>query len=227
MKSASTKPYNSRSKNIAMLLDGSYWENEAKDSAAYDNAITADANIANYQFEFMPLPAKCTGSVAVGEGREQPVTVDANSSYAFINANVESYHSAGVKQLALDFLQYCYTDISLREFTVKSSVTKNVNYTLETADKQQLSHYSTTVYNAYETGKVVIPISGEPLFINNQAILSLHPNNNFWHSKVGNSSFTSSFGAFKSLNKPTVRQYFEGMAKASDYSWLNAVPAGN
>ena len=228
MRSASKKPIDNRTKNVAMLLDGSYWENEAKDSSAYNNAINADADVANYEFEFMPLPTKCTGTVSSESEGRQPVTVDANSAYAFINANVATYYNEGIKQLALDFLQYCYTDTSLKEFTVKSSVTKNVNYSLDAGDKQLLSHYSNSVYKAYETGKVVIPISGEPLFINNQTVLSIHPNNEFWHSKVGNSTYTSSFGAFKvAINTPTVKEYFLGMAKSSNYSdWL-AIPANS
>ena len=214
-----------KSSKTAMMLEGSYWMNEVKDSGEYDRAVDNYPQIAtDLEVEFMPLPVQAKGSVTENNGRK-PTTVDALNSYAFINANVERMHGKGVKQLALDFLQFLYTDASLRDFTVKSTVTKNVNYALNSDDKALLPDFSKSVINIRENGAVVTATSSNLLAISNPTVFTLHPSGQFWNSTVG-VGYDDPYMAFKSGVTVSVKNYFNGMKKSDSWkTGLNSYKA--
>ena len=201
---------------VAMIMEGSYWENEARDSGEYDRVISDYPEAAEQEIRFMPLPVQIKGSVTEGNGRT-PTLTDANNSYAFINANVGKKHGAEVERLAKEFLQFCYTDKSLTNFTLKSGVTKNVEFRLSDEDFEQLSYFSKSMYSVYKNAKVVTPISGNLLSIKNHTVFTLHPAGKFW--ETNDKYFRSPCSAF--MNGKSARYYFEQLKK--DISWVNAL----
>ena len=218
----------SSSKKTAMMLEGSYWMNEVKDSGEYDRAVSNYPAIASeLEVEFMPLPVQSKGSVTEDNGKA-PTTVDALNAYAFINANVERMHGKGVKQLALDFLQFLYSDVSLRDFTVKSTVTKNVSYTLTEGDKAELPNFSKSVINIRENGKVVTATASNLLAMSNPTVFTLHPGGKFWNTTTG-VGYDDPYMAFKHGSNVSVKDYFDGMKKSDSWKtnlngyqdWLN------
>ena len=108
-----------------MKIDGSWWYREAgsalKDS--YINYIGAE----NRDFAVMPLPWKVTGTVTEGNGRKNTLN-DVTYAFAFINGKLANDPKKAA--LAKLFLQYCYTDESLQEFTMTTNAFKALSYEL-------------------------------------------------------------------------------------------------
>lgn len=123
------------SKRIAMMLEGTWWEEEAdptfKEMGDGNERYTR-------KFGFMPLPK------APGQPLSDQVLYNANHAYAFINSNCDKAHL----EVAKDFLKFIHSDEMLRLFTSYTGVSKDLDYTLTDAEKSKLSYYSQTVYEA-------------------------------------------------------------------------------
>ncbi len=191
--------------DVAMLLEGTYWENEATTAGVFK-----DETLKNVETAVMPLPIKATGTVTEGEGRE-PVLIDTLDSYAFINKNVYDTNTSkaeAVLQVAKEFLQFCYTDESLAKFTEKSGVTKNLTYGTA-PNLANATNFRNSVWNikAEADNKCVTPVSNHSKFINNPATFNMTITN-IWTSD----KYVSPYAAFVEGNK-SVKEVFEGMAK--------------
>ncbi len=190
---------------VAMLLEGTYWENEARDAGTFDS----DPALKDVETAFMPLPIKGTGTVAEGEGRA-PVIIDTLDSYAFINANTQAKHGEVVLDVAKEFLQFCYTDQSLAEFTEKSTVTKNLEYGTN-PNLSNATNFVNSVWEMKKISKSVAPISAHNKFMNNPSEFNMTITA-IW--KAGD--YQSPYAAFVD-GKISAKEHFLNMAK--DKAW--------
>lgn len=195
---------------VGMLLEGTYWENEARSSGTFE--IYKD--LKNVETRCMPLPIQGTGSVAEGRGRK-PVMIDTLNAYAFINANTQSKFGDGIVKLAKDFLKFCYTDESLAEFTEKSSVSKNLRYSLSDEQASALTNYGKSMWNLKNGGLVVTPISDNVIFIKNPTVFDM-TDTKIW--KIAETDYPAVAFTDSAIDAKT---YFLKMKK--DEAWLNSL----
>ena len=195
---------------VGMLLEGTYWENEARSSGTFE--IYKD--LKNVETRCMPLPIQGTGSVAEGRGRK-PVMMDTLNAYAFINANTQSKFGDGIVKLAKDFLKFCYTDESLAEFTEKSSVSKNLRYSLSDEQASALTNYGKSMWNLKNGGLVVTPISDNVIFIKNPTVFDM-TDTKIW--KIAETDYPAVAFTDSAIDAKT---YFLKMKK--DEAWLNSL----
>ena len=127
---------------IAMLIEGNYWYNEAKDDGLFkrmEDAFTED-QIARKDPRFMPLPHKYSGTVKEGEGTS-PIVCDIGSCFCLVNANVEDSRMPLIEK----FISFVYSDEELLNFTVDTNgVTRGVQYDYYTT-YDQLSTFPQSV----------------------------------------------------------------------------------
>lgn len=200
----------------AMMLEGTYWLNEATDYGVFN----LHPEYKEQDIRFMPLPVQGTGSVTEGNGKSATV-INIHTSFAFINGNTEKKYGPEVLQVAKEFLQFCYTDESLQEFTVKSSSTKDLNYTLSSENYNKLDSFAKSIWDikgADATGNhVVNTLSGHPIFVKNSTKFDMY-NPMIWETEIG---FRYPTQAFTPTSTTTARSYFEGMKKSQ--SWWNSL----
>ena len=165
-------------KPVGMIIDGTYWWNEAK--GAYERSVGQYGDRAKTRnFAWMPMPT------AIGEadrvsGAKKPVVRDLMHSYAFINAKVSTdpYRT----QLAKDFISFCYTDESLVNFTLDTGVPKGVKYTLSESDLAQLPYYQRSLMEVKSVSDVIYPYSDNPIFVNHQNVFAYNLGSKVWES---------------------------------------------
>ena len=197
---------------VAMLIEGTYWRNEATDAETFAQY----PRLEEVETRIMPLPVKGTGSVQSAEEGRKPVVIDTHSSYAFINANTETKHDKYVLQIAKEFLQFCYTDESLRKFTVDSSVTRGLDYDMG-SDYDKLSSYAKSVLNIKENGIAINPISDSELFMKNFTQFTMS-NTAIWKSSKATEG--NPCVVFAHTGKQTTAiEYFQGMAAIRNETW--------
>lgn len=196
-------------KPIAMIIEGSYWYNEARESLA-SSVIEYQADAEDRDFAFMPLPRQLTGQVQEGEGRRNAL-YDALSSFAFINGNIKGNEAK--TKMAKTFLQFCYTDQELLGFTKSTSIFKAVEYNVEESDITHLSKYAKSVYKLRKEADVIHPYSDHPIFINNQSDFSYHATGTSWASTVNGQAYNFPYQAFK--DNKNAKDYFQGLAVSS------------
>lgn len=128
---------------IAMMLEGGWWENEAKDTI---NTMTQYGDeYVNRRFGVMTYPRMDSGSY-----------VDANGNNEMVLVSVTPYSNVGIKKSAKQveaaelFLIYTTTEKCLRTYTRMTGSTRCYHYTLTDEDKAQMSNYKVSLWNYYE-----------------------------------------------------------------------------
>jgi len=167
----------------------------------------------------MPLPVIAEGRVTEGNGKPQQL-IDYMYSYAVINANIKN--DANLVKMTKMFLKYCYTDISLNEFTVKSGGARGLNYDLTEESYSKLSYFQKTVWDAREAaikgGGIIIPVSGDTVFTKNSDQFSIYTGGPIpmWTTVLtNNQSYYVPYLAFRS--NVSAKDYFLGLAKDNVY----------
>lgn len=162
----------------AMIIEGSYWYNEAEDASYIEDTANRYADFADKNdYQILPLPRVYHGTYKDVEGKQvgKSVYADQADSIAVINANIAS--DTELVKLAKAFIAYCYTDESLKEFTETTGVTRTLKYSV---DETKLSDWGKAVWNYTKASDVVLPYSRNQLYLNNRTEFSMHVANKFW-----------------------------------------------
>lgn len=146
-------------KQIAMIMDGSWWENEAEDSLN-ELALTYgdEAARGSRRFAYMPLPKFSD------EQQARYTLYDSMHSIAFVSAAVPEYK----KDICIKFLQYVNTEKALKQFTKDTSATKALKYDMTEEDLAQCTFMGRTVYEAQKKSDIVYPYSDNAFYIKNE-----------------------------------------------------------
>ena len=192
---------------VAMLVDGVWWENEADATFRREEQI-GEKPRKERKYGFMPLPAatneKATERVtALGQNKAGYTLLDTHSSLCFIGKGL----SEDVRKLAIDFIQFAYTDESLTEFTTITDTTKALKYTVSDADKAKMSVYGRSIMTMQEQAEVVYSFSRAQFFQNNEATLADF--DNAFMSTVDKSTVAIPIDSF--LGGKSAKEYFDGL----------------
>ncbi|MBO4573044.1 MAG: hypothetical protein J5762_04690 [Clostridia bacterium] len=156
---------------IGMLIESNYWENEADDMGYFKTMAKQygedRASRNARRFGFMPFP-KATQD-KVGEG---VTLVDYLMTGAFIRGNVgQETGKEYEKALALDFLQFLYTDESLVEFTLYTGCPKSLNYNVDSI-MDKVSPYTRSVFEMRARADIVYPYCDKDIYVDNASNLN-------------------------------------------------------
>ena len=196
---------------VAMMIEGSYWWNEASE-AMKRMENTYKVSSAERKFGWMPLPVQYSGSVTEGSGRKNTV-MDTLNSFAFINARYEE--DEVISGLAKLFLQYCYTDEQLVEFSITTGIPKGVAYDIPEDKLNEVDNYfQKSILKMKLESDVIYPYSANPIYINNQGNFMYMHTASPWSSVVDNMKFGNYYAAYK--KKITAKEYFIGSFVSKD-----------
>lgn len=196
---------------IAMIAEGDWWENEARDNGAFDTMVSKFGSSWAYgtrRFAFMPVPSMD------GFPNTGAVLSTSSTGCFFVNANCDATHLA----LAKDFLQFCHTDSALATFTVDTGVNKPFDYTLSEDQLSKLTYFSKSCYQLYrqKTTHLVYDLNVSKTRINNSAYFLSYWN---WTSNVGGQVYDNPFQAFANDTSLSIDSYFDGMYTYQKGNW--------
>ncbi len=196
-------------KPIAMLIDGSWWTNEAENSGAFSRSVADFGERAeNRRFAYMPVPCKASESEVVKGGT---IMKDALRSYAFINAKVKTDENK--LKLAKEFLKFCYTESALQEFTVETGVPKALNYTITNEQKAQMDYFAQNLWDYRSRMEVVYSLSGNRIYRSSERTFTT----DFWQANVSGKDYIAPYSALRA--GVSGLDYFRGMwTSASSWS---------
>lgn len=139
-------------KPVAILLDGSWWENEATNAfrETYGSNGTKYSN--EMEFKWMPYPKASEAQIG-----SENILVSPLDSYCFINANI----AEAKVDVAKKFLAFCHTDAQMAEFTELTGVIKPYDYDVDT---EKLTPYAKSLTEASANSRVVFPKSNNALY---------------------------------------------------------------
>lgn len=147
--------WTAENRRIAMIVEGNYWENEARDMGIFDSVPQGKST----SYGYMPVPKVDESRI----GTKSTITEE-QGNIAFIRGNV----AENKKQLLLDFLAYCYSEAKLIEFTQLSGMTRGLQYNLENISGVGITDMAKSLINAKKNADMVYMVSGNPLYVNHQ-----------------------------------------------------------
>lgn len=196
----------------AMLIEGSWWYNEASD--AFKRSINKYKDEAkNRRFAMMELPRQATGQVTEGNGTKNTL-YSALEAYGFINAKIEGDQEA--VKAAKTFLKYAYTQESLEQFTVDTGVFRGVDYSVSNEKLVGLDNYKKSIIALREKSDVVAPIGYSAMFVDNQVGFLPEFGSEVYKSIIGGATKNDPFAALKN-SETTAKGYFSGSIKDASY----------
>ena len=150
-------------KPVAFLIDGTWWEREAK--SAFDSLVkrTKDQSDAygKRKFGVMPLPTQHDD----GKGKES-VFSGVTGSQIFINKNTSQAKEA------IDFFRYLHSDEALSLMTSRSNTLRPFDYKIANNDKENMTYFSAQISDLLHSGqaaaKTIPDMVVDPCFQNTE-----------------------------------------------------------
>lgn len=205
---------------IAFLLEGVWWENEAKD---YFDELAgrkgADYAYGTRKFGVMPIP-KFSGSEDDPFEGAIPKQVNYESSTLnFGTAKVTNYASgvfinkkSSRKELAKEFLKFAYSDEMNVDFNVVSGLPKPFDYVIPEDKLSEITYYQRQVYELLHNSsinKVSAVTRGKYILTQKDLITGLTS----FTSGTGTNKKTNVFSAFKDNASLTLERYWNGISE--------------
>ena len=193
---------------IAMMIEGTWWENEADVSGTFDNNVEEFGEQAakeNRNFGLFPMPKVSEDDIG------KPTTILGGISSAFINANIDP---AKIK-LAKTFLQYAVTDESLANFTLETGLPASYRYDMTPEQEAQLSGFAKQYWAMFHESDVLYGYMPSELKLNSAFTATKFKIDNFQSVKTDGVNY-SLFVTEAKYNNTSLRDYFEGL-----YRWAS------
>ncbi|MDR3318086.1 MAG: hypothetical protein LBS99_01465 [Clostridiales bacterium] len=190
-------------KPIAMLLDGTFWENEAKDAFKLSEEAFGD-RAKNRRFGWMPMPAAYDDAELAQKGYGTQVLNDYVNAFCGINANI----NAAKIELAKLFVKFCYTDAGLNIFTKSTGMRKGLEYELTADTLAATTDFGRQLSQLRDEGTVISMHSTSELLLNFETDFTAYES--VWGSNYAGQQYQYPVNAFKANAKDPIT-YFQGM----------------
>lgn len=195
---------------IGMIVEGSWWEEEAKSNIAQvADFYGEEYSRNNRRFAFMPLPKATKDKIG-----EKPVVTDTLNSLGFIKSSIASNKIP----VAKSFLQFVNSDRSLVEFTTTTNTVKAFDYTLDQASYDSLNCYGKSVYDTKLESDVLYPYSKEGMYVDNVSFFNVYES---FKSLTGGTLETRPILYFRNGKNNTASSYFNGMGAYRESVWAS------
>ena len=203
---------------IAMLIEGSYWYNEAESEGVLQRARKL-GELKN--MKVMALPHQYAGTVQPKADGETPVSqvLTTGGTYGFIAADIASERIEAAKL----FLQFCYSDEELVKAELSNNgIGRGLNY--DTSSIQgQLSSYAKSVNlmkaQAVANGTICDLTSQHPIALRASGYFSRVQNGGYWSVVVNGAEYHTPCSAFRN-GKAAAKDYFLALG-ISQNTWNN------
>lgn len=197
-------------KPIAMLVEGAWWEHEAKATfAEMEGEFGDEYGYGGRNFKFMPLP-KFIGSSDIEDQPNAKRTVYDNFGDTIVCMNAASEHKEGAKL----FLRFAHTEESLKAFTLDNGLIRPYNYSFTNSELSDLTPFTRSIWEIYKSNDVEFTniASQNERVLDNQTYV----NGLLLTGELGEDVYSDPLKDFYSNSTWTVAQYLQ--AKANKYS---------
>ncbi|MBQ8658761.1 MAG: hypothetical protein IJ506_06465 [Clostridia bacterium] len=129
---------------VAMLMEGSYWYNEAKKSGVLNSYVTISGDREERGVAWMSLPT-AVYSKDVKEGEISPIFTGPGAQVV-INANIKG--NTEYEKACAAFVSFLYSDEELAAFTVETGCTRNLKYSLTDEEIGKMPKFYQSLWNS-------------------------------------------------------------------------------
>lgn len=202
---------NSIKRDVAMLVDGTWFMNEAAGTLTALAKRDPEAGANERRFGLMPLPHPD------GWESKKYTYLDTNFASCFVTSQTADWKM----DLIGEFLKFLHSDAELRKFTESTSTLRGFDYVSDwDTSSANLTPYAQQLISLrkYIGDEVVYPISSNQLYANNITVLCTELTD-FFSATIGNNTYNNPFTAMSGGSKISARSYFNGMKNYHNASW--------
>ena len=190
--------------DVGMIVEGSWWENEASAVIASE-AKKSGAR----EFAIMPIPFSTAAKVEASNHRHTYLSL--SQSFGIVSSSCSN------QKLAKEFMKFVHSDKMLSKFTADTSITRPLNYEVTAEDQSKLSTYAKSLIYLKQNSDIVYPYSSLPIQVNNPSYFKHH--RFMWKSTVDDVPYSHPWDYFRSSGTTTVKKYFDGQYDYFQSSW--------
>ena len=197
-------------KPIGMIVEGSWWENEAR----YTLATYQDQYKKRTNYAIMPIPFE--NETKAAEKNYKHTYLSLSHSFGLVSSSTQN------RKLALEFMKFLHTDKMLSKFTRDTSITRPLNYEITAEDQANLSTYAKSLIDLKKNSNVFYPYSSNQLQVDNNLVFNAF--NWTWNTMVDGIKYRHPwmyFSAKDLAHTATPEAYFKGQ-----YSYFESVWEG-
>ena len=197
---------NKSAPSVAMIMEGSWWENEAATILANEKKRTGD----DYDYAIMPIPFESAEKAEACGYRH--TYLSKSQSFGVVSANTKNV------KLAKEFMRFVHCNKMLSKFTADTSITRPLNYEVTEEDQAKLSTYAKSLIYLKGHSNVVYPYSSLPKEVNNPSYFKAYYF--AWKATVDGSPYMHPWDYFR--NNPTnstSKKYFDGIYDCYSSAW--------
>ena len=208
-------------KRIGMLMEGSYWYNEAVNAEIFSDYEAVNAGKTK-KLGWMSLPTSLNTPVTEGKGKDITL-LDTGNSFTYINANTAK--NEGLTRACKEFLQFLYTDAELKAFTATTGVAKAaIEYDVTDASiMSKLSEFQQSVITLKSESKVVYANASNPTYKAGRSNFTFTIQAPIWNPIISNVTYISYLDAYRAGYK--TQDVFEA-TRISAETWANTYYKG-
>ena len=197
---------NGSGKTVGMIVEGSWWENEASNT------------IKNYQetygersdYAIMPIPF-ASEEKAEACGRKHTY-LSLSQSFGVVSESCQNV------KLAKEFMKFLHSDKMLSKFTADTSITRPLNYEILEEDQAHLSTYAKSLIDLKKNSDIFYPYTSNQFMMDNMNSFTAF--NFTWNSVVDESVYRHPCMYFIVPEKnPTAIKYFNGQYDYFKQQW--------
>lgn len=187
---------------IAMIVEGSWWENEAKEAL---NDL-ANGGYERHNYAVMPMPHATEDKIG-----QTPTWLAMSNSFGFVASNCDNM------DLAKEFMKFLHTDENLRAFTQEVNMTRALQYELSEEQVAGLTTYCQSILNLKKNGNVIYPVSLVDEVNNNNIMFGAFTW--AWQTNINGYEHKNPWLYFKDEKDTSAEKYFNGQYQNFSTKW--------
>lgn len=145
-------PTKSSYKKVAMLMEASYWYNEATIAGSFDDYVRLSADKEERDVRVMMLPSSVFTQTNQMETKN--TLMDIGMGVCVVNKNIEN--DAETLKAVKEFIRFLYSKEELAHFSSNTGMTRPLTYNLSTEQMNGLNSYSKHLYDVVGNGEATV-----------------------------------------------------------------------
>lgn len=143
------------SRPIAMMMEGTWWENEAKGVfSEMETFIDAKYAYGTRRFGYMPFPRMVGEGVPEGVPQQwnEKVSIrggDVGSSCSMVAISKKSKNI----EMAKDFVKFAYSEAMCADFNIESGTSRPIEYEMSATELSKMTYYQQQIYQIAQLSK--------------------------------------------------------------------------
>lgn len=196
---------NGSGKTVGMIIEGSWWENEASNTIKNYEQTYGERS----DYAIMPIPFADEAKAEACGRRHTYLSL--SQSFGVVSSSCKNV------KLAKEFMKFLHSDKMLSKFTADTSITRPLNYEISEADQAHLSTYAKSLIDLKKNADIFYPYTSNQFMMDNMNHFTAF--NFMWNTRVDGKYYKHPCMYFGVKDNASPLKYFDGQYDYFEQQW--------